>query len=130
MLKFVSKQNLRLTVPKIALCVFAMGKGDCSKKQNDESYCFDNLSLIQLRGHSEIDAIREFTVPPRLQKKEMVVRYFNKKGERRWHGGRDLKGSQSYPKESLPVSFSICFSFHDMFVSWKKCLKSQGYIDM
>ena len=35
MLKFVSKQNLRLTVPKIALCVFAMGKGGGVSKRSD-----------------------------------------------------------------------------------------------
>ena len=39
-----------------------------------------------------------YTVEPQLEDREMVVRYTNGKGEKRIHGGKDLKGSQAYPR--------------------------------
>jgi len=52
-------------------------------------------------GHAEIDDIDQFQVPEHLESKQMVIRYTNSKGESRCCGGRDLKGSQAYPKQWL-----------------------------
>ena len=52
-------------------------------------------------GHKEIDSLDRFQTEEQLEEREMVVRYRNAKGELRCHGGKDLKGSQSYPKQSL-----------------------------
>ena len=43
--------------------------------------------------------IDDFAVEPKLEEKQMVVRYVNHKGEARCHGGADLKASQSYPRQ-------------------------------
>ncbi|CAL1129927.1 unnamed protein product [Cladocopium goreaui] len=50
-------------------------------------------------SHREVENLLEYKVEPQLQDREMVVSYTNHKGERRIHGGRDLKGSQAYPKQ-------------------------------
>lgn len=55
-------------------------------------------------GHKEIEHIAEYTVAPKLQKREMTRQYINGKGERRFTGGGDLKASQAYP---LPF---LCFN--------------------
>lgn len=52
-------------------------------------------------GHQEIEDIVQWQLPRRLQQREMTVRYVNGKGERRFHGGKDLKSSQAYPKGYL-----------------------------
>ena len=41
----------------------------------------------------------------RLEHREMVVKYTSKAGKRRFHGGKDLKQSQSYPDQLLGVLF-------------------------
>lgn len=48
-------------------------------------------------GHDEIDDIKEHERAPKLQNKDMVRKYLNRKGERRFTGGSDLKSSQAYP---------------------------------
>lgn len=49
-------------------------------------------------GHKEIEDIAQWQVERRLKRREMTVRYTNGKGEKRFHGGKDLKASQAYPK--------------------------------
>lgn len=41
-----------------------------------------------------------YTVTPKLEQREMAVKYTNAKGETRVHGGKDLKASQHYPAGS------------------------------
>ena len=51
----------------------------------------------------------DFAQEERLEDREMVVRYRNRKGELRCHGGRHLKKSQAYPKQSLIKKMEKCF---------------------
>ena len=62
-----------------------------------------------LQGHRAIDSIDDFQVPERLEERQMVVRYRNKKGEDRCHGGHDLKGSQAYPPAFLDRNLKTLF---------------------
>jgi len=62
-------------------------------------------------SHAEIDDIDQFQVPERLESKQMVIRYTNSKGESRCCGGRDLKGSQAYPKQ-FADALSKCRTLH------------------
>lgn len=55
----------------------------------------------QSKGHSEIDSIDDFSVPEKLEERQMVVKYQNARGENRCHGGKDLKQSQEYPRQLL-----------------------------
>lgn len=67
---------------------------------------------ILYTGHSEIDYIREYEVEPSLEPRSMVVRYQNAKGERRIHGGSDLKSSQSYPRRFGVALAKVRTRFH------------------
>lgn len=60
-------------------------------------------------GNEEIDHLREWQVTPQLQQREMVVRYQNQKGESRFHGGSQLKQSQSYPLGLLGLDVEVPF---------------------
>ncbi|CAK9111848.1 unnamed protein product, partial [Durusdinium trenchii] len=48
-------------------------------------------------GHECIDDLRDHEEEPNLERRQMVVHYVNSRGEKRVHGGTDLKSSQSYP---------------------------------
>ena len=63
--------------------------------------CREFLCFSSISGHPEIDSIDDFAEEERLEDREMVVRYRNRKGELRCHGGRHLKSSQAYPKQPL-----------------------------
>ena len=68
----------------------------------------------------------DHTVPEKLQDKQMVVRYVNKAGKSRIHGGAHLKGSQAYPAGLIGCIHMSCFKtgFESMFV-----IKSLTYWD-
>lgn len=55
--------------------------------------------------HSIIDGLAELRVEPRLEEKQMAVAYISRSGQKRVHGGRDLKHSQHYPREFLLSMF-------------------------
>lgn len=50
-------------------------------------------------GHECIEDIQEHTVPEQLEDRDMAVPYYNARGEKRVHGGKDLKSSQHYPDQ-------------------------------
>ena len=52
-----------------------------------------------LQGHGRcLRDIHDYAQEPEYEQREMVVSYQNQKGERRVHGGKHLKESQSYPR--------------------------------
>lgn len=55
--------------------------------------------------------MEEHTVPVNLQPRQMVVRYTSRSGRRRFHGGKDLKQSQSYPDQLLGFCLAVLFRF-------------------
>lgn len=57
--------------------------------------------LCVIPGHRCINGLNDFRVPPQRRQVEMTVKYVNRAGVRRFHGGRDMKKSQSYPKQIL-----------------------------
>ena len=48
-----------------------------------------------------MDSLGDYSVEPQLETKQMTVKYFNKAGEARVCGGRDLKSGQAYPRQLL-----------------------------
>lgn len=58
-----------------------------------------------------------YRVEPKLEQREMAVRYVNAKGESRVHGGKDLKASQNYPAgfPGLSIKSLVCLGDD---VSW------------
>ncbi len=48
-----------------------------------------------------MESLLDHKVPPKLEEREMVVRYVDSNGKARVKGGRSLKASQHYPKQSL-----------------------------
>lgn len=62
-------------------------------------------------SHECLADIQEFTVPEKLVKREMAVKYTNGKGESHAHGGKDLRSSQSYPVE-FGQAVSKCRTLH------------------
>lgn len=50
-------------------------------------------------SHECIEDIQEHTVPEQLEDRDMAVPYYNARGEKRVHGGKDLKSSQHYPDQ-------------------------------
>lgn len=60
-------------------------------------------SLPFLPGHRAVEDLVEHKVPPKLEAHEMVVRYIDGQGKARVKGGKSLKASQHYPKQSLEL---------------------------
>ena len=65
------------------------------------------MSCASTAGHREISDLANHRVPRRLQHRAMVERYVARDGRSRVKGGRDLKGSQAYPKQFL-ICVSLC----------------------
>ena len=88
--------------------------------------CREFLCFSSISGHPEIDSIDDFAEEERLEDREMVVRYRNAKGELRCHGGRHLKSSQAYPKQSLVKKMENYFKIFQLmsgFVYFKLGVK-------
>lgn len=70
---------------------------------------------IPNQGHKAIDMIHNYTRPRKLAPKAMIVHYVDGCGKNRICGGRDLKGSQKYPRGLLrqekPRAFCIGMLF-------------------
>ncbi|CAK9087531.1 Uncharacterized protein SCF082_LOCUS41379 [Durusdinium trenchii] len=59
-------------------------------------------------SHRCIEGLNAFKTTPRLRPKEVTVRYLNSQGQPAWHGGKDMKTSQNYPRQSLGfLSYAI-----------------------
>ena len=54
-------------------------------------------------GHREIDSLLDERSPSTYtgERPEMTIRYIDGSGRQRCKGGKDLKGSQAYPRKSL-----------------------------
>ncbi|CAK9007472.1 unnamed protein product [Durusdinium trenchii] len=50
-------------------------------------------------SHRCIEGLNAFKTTPRLRPKEVTVRYLNSQGQPAWHGGKDMKTSQNYPRQ-------------------------------
>ena len=68
-----------------------------------------SMGVQTIPGHQAIDMLPNYKMPRQLQERDMVRRYTNGKGEARICGGKDLKGSQAYPKGFLGQT--ICFGW-------------------
>lgn len=91
-------------------------------------------------GHRCISGIMDYAQEERLQSnKQMTVRYTSRDGRSRFHGGSDLKQSQSYPAGSLSrfqQGFWMflgwaCFTISLMFFWWLdyiQLLPSTGFV--
>lgn len=64
----------------------------------------ENFPPPAFAGHRCISQIMDFTVPEKLKEREMVVKYRSKSGKARFHGGSQLKSSQSYPAGSMAAN--------------------------
>ena len=52
-------------------------------------------------GTKLIDDLVHYRVEPQLEEKQMAVKYISRSGQKRVHGGKDLKCSQHYPRQLL-----------------------------
>ena len=55
-----------------------------------------------------MNEITDYSVPERLKERSMVVRYVSRAGKARFHGGSQLKASQSYPAPSMDCINKLC----------------------
>lgn len=62
---------------------------------------------LAFAGHRCVSQIMDFTVPERLKDRQMVVKYYSKSGQARFHGGSQLKSSQSYPAGFMATNKSL-----------------------
>ncbi|CAK9073791.1 Uncharacterized protein SCF082_LOCUS36050 [Durusdinium trenchii] len=63
-------------------------------------------------SHACIAGLNDFRTMPQHRNREITVRYTNRAGEKRWHGGKDMKGSQSYPRQ-FGVSLARLRTLHE-----------------
>ena len=77
----------------------------------DMSRCLVDVIFFPLNsGHRCINDIMQYTVAERLRQRDMVVHYVSKDGKKRFHGGSQLKASQSYPAMFIGLHLSTPFS--------------------
>ena len=69
------------------------------------------LQVSGLRGHEAIDSLDDYATEPQLEERQMVRHYYDGAGRPRVQGGKDLRGSQSYPKKHLAL-----YSVHTVHV--------------
>ena len=69
-----------------------------------------SLPNLDGQGHREIDSLLDERTPNSYggERPEMTVRYVDGSGRLRCKGGKDLKGSQHYPKKLLGPFLTTC----------------------